>query len=353
MPKELEEFTRTSGRYTYTSVERVFAMFIRDTGQTTFDEGDVIEWIGEALAFIGTPQSREEAIAFAEVKNHQVDLPNGIIGKPMQIAKNRCWGGPEDGFAPKDVMCQFEKYNDFLVNSGGHTPDIPLPIDCTGKPLQAYDLAYYRPYYDLQSEYYTWSQTAMYRSCFEPCTLATGTFGTYLEEALEKINGGAPTANSRYHHGDNWEYQIVGKGTAVRFNFRIGHVAIAYERVPVDPATGYPLVPDTIEHTTACVKYVMYKMTLRDMFNHRDGAIGISKKFEEDWQWYCKQAINKDMMIQGLDEHENWYNQRTRLLPHFRDFYTYFGKMSKPESRRFDDPDRRNYSLGYFRGNTR
>ena len=56
----------------YTTVDRIFNKLYRDLRETSLNESDVIEWIGEALDFLKVAENQEEAIAFLEVKNHQL-----------------------------------------------------------------------------------------------------------------------------------------------------------------------------------------------------------------------------------------------------------------------------------------
>jgi hypothetical protein len=133
-------------------------------------------------------------------------------------------------------------------------------------------------------------------------------------------------------------------------SFKDGQIAVAYQRSPVDPDTGYPLIPDTTEHTTAIVSYVTMKMVKRDFFRRREGSGSLLTVAENDWNWYCKQASNKDLMPSGIDDLQNLLDQRRRLLPK-NQYFGFFGKMSVPEGRKWNDPDYRNYGLRYFRGN--
>jgi len=72
------------------------------------------------------------------------------------------------------------------------------------------------------------------------------------------------------------------------------------------------------------------------------------QKAEQDWHWYCKQARNRSLMPKGVDAHQNIMEQRQYMLPRLKRYYGFFGKMSRPESRKFNDSDNRNYS-NYFR----
>lgn len=333
-------------KYQYTSIERIFSKLVRDMGGG-FDEGDVIEWTGEALEHIGAVPYYEEAVAFIEVKNHQAPLPNGLH-QITQLARNNCWKkGAEDNLCAATILSECGYPGPGGNNCG--TPgnpcppnSLPIPLDCNGSPIVEYELAYYRPYFDLQAEYYVLGNTGTYRNCFTPIRSATGNF--FLSNSLK--NDG--TDQSVHQYGGTDEYTVIRK-EMLRFSFRDGHICLAYTRQPVD-SNGYPMIPDAVEYHEAIVSYIVYKMAQKELRAGREGAIGRMQIARDDWHWYCKQARNMDLMPYGIDEHQNLYDSRTRLLPNNRQYYSFFGKMARPEVRKWDDPDYRNYSVNYFRG---
>jgi hypothetical protein len=89
-------------------------------------------------------------------------------------------------------------------------------------------------------------------------------------------------------------------------------------------------------------------MMEREFYSNRDGSATKLQKAEQDWHWYCKQARNRAMMPKGVDQWQNIMEQRQYMLPRNTRYYGFFGKMSRPESRKFDDPDFRNYFRGYY-----
>ena len=52
----------------------------------------------------------------------------------------------------------------------------PIPLDADGLPITDYDVAYYRPYYDLQWEYSPWVSSQYYKQNYTPVRLADNTF---------------------------------------------------------------------------------------------------------------------------------------------------------------------------------
>src|SRR5688572_26755336 len=120
--------------YTYVSVDRIFSKLVRDV-TNDFSEGDIIEWCGEALEFIGATRLYEEAVAFIEVNNHQCKVPAGNH-MVMQIARDNRWTEKnEDPFCPAKIVTEV---------SQDPQAAIPVIIDCHGQPVTDYELAYYR-----------------------------------------------------------------------------------------------------------------------------------------------------------------------------------------------------------------
>jgi hypothetical protein len=320
--------------YTYTSVGRIFATLTRE--KFSFEEDSVIEWIGDALDFIGTPRMLEPAIAFAEVKNNQCPVPQyaHTIG---QIARYRDWNPDCAPSCTPQAIIQ-EAPNIFYQNCStcGNQPtgqDMGyVVLDGKGSPVVEYDLAYYRPYCDLLGEYYGWSNTQAYLSNYTPVRLATGSF---FDTILD------PNYDRSLYNNCKDEYRVI-QGKTLRFSFSTGFVCIGFDRSVRDPQTGYPMIPDTISHITAIVSYIKKKKIEIDFVNKREGSVQLLQYFDDQWQWYCGQASNLDKMPQGIDEHQNIYDQRNYLLPDWSKYYSYFGNLAKPEYRKYNDPDWRN-----------
>lgn len=312
--------------YPYVPIDRIFSKLIRDVTDD-FDEGDVIEWCGEALEFIGATRLYEEAIAFVEVTNHQCRVPAGTH-MIMQIGRDNRWSGPKiSDICPAKIITSSATTSDT-------PPAIPVALDCFGQPISEFELAYYRPYFDLKWEHSLWLDSSFSRERFTPIRLATGNF--FGEPSIHCQPG-------------NDEYKII-KGQIIRFSFRDGLVAIAYNRTLLDEETGYPLIPDNISYTTAIVKYISLMMLNKQCIAGRQGACGLAEKADRDWQWYCKQASNVDLMPYGDDEYQNLLDQRSHILPKTNRYYGFFGKMARPEVRKYNDPDMRNWHGYYFRG---
>jgi len=310
----------------YTSVNRILSKLRRDLGISGISETDVIEWIGEALEGIGAVKAYEESVHFVEVKNHQAALPKNLHAI-IQIAKNNCWSKQET----KSLMCP-AKVTEEVSSSDSDSPDTPVRLDCDGVPIDAYELAYYRPYFDLVYEYQGWCNTSLYETCFIPIRLSNHSFFNSIVCTENDTEG-------LYNNvGD--EYTIV-EGKFIRTSFKEGMIAISYLRQKLDD-NGYPMIPDNYSYITAITKYITYKLMERHFYSHRKGSETRLQKSEYDWHWYCKQAVNESMMPKGVDEFQNLMEQRQYLLPRLNRYYGFFGKLGKQEERNFNDPNQRN-----------
>jgi hypothetical protein len=294
-------------KFQYTTLDRILAKLYRDLGLEDISETDVIEWTGEALEAIGAITLYEEAIACVEVKNHQADLPIGLHSI-IQIAKNNRWSPTEENnICPQDFIEEVEE----------ETITCPVVLDCKGAPLLGVEITYYRPYFDLQYEYYGWSNSSYYKENYTPVKLSNHTFFNTLVCA-EDMN---------LYQSCVDEYTIA-EDTA-KFSFKEGSVVIAYHRQKTDPATGYPMIPDDYSVITAITMYITMKYMSRLWYLGREGYSDKVQKAESDWHWYCKQAGNNLMIPYGIDEHQKMLEGRNNLIPNHNKYYGYFGKPSR------------------------
>lgn len=314
----------------YISVDRIFSKLSRDL-TSEFSEDDIIEWIGEALEFIGTARSYEETVAFVEVINNQCDIPNGTHSI-IQIGRNNRWTGIDNTvncITPTVLQAECKAQ---LVTPNNCTDCLSILgdavwLDCNGQPIVDYDLAYYRPYFDLQMEYYGWSNSRYCRENFTPVILKSDS----MFNSLISDNNGIPAYRENRFKD---EYNIIER-SKLRFSFCSGQIAIAFNKQMMDKSTGYPLIPDSISHITAITKYIALKRAERDFDSGRQGANERLKYWNTEWDWYCGQASNNDKMIVGIDENEEFRRGRQYMLP--RDnYYNFFGKMNEPEERRWN-----------------
>lgn len=303
-----------SSRYQYTSMDRVFAKLARDLG-SDLNEDDVIEWTGEALEFMQSVKSFEEAVCFAEVKNFVCDMPKWCHAI-IQIARDN------DYQCSVGVTAFTKTVKEILPSTLVLTED--------GEYVTTDNTMQLANNVTLNVNYKVWLDTPWYRGRYTPIRLKDST----LFNTLVCREQSCSYDNCRD------EYSIKN-GNIIQFSFQEGLVAIPFLRQATD-GNGWPLIPDHVSFLTAITKYIGLKMAEREMNSNREGALGKYDRYSGEWQWYCKQASNVDMMPYGIDEHQNLLDQRTYLIPARNKYYGFFGNLATPEQRRFDN-SRGNY----------
>jgi hypothetical protein len=331
-------------RFQYVTVDTILSKYLRDFRGVELNEDEAIEWIGEALGFMQMSSASEEGIAFLEVKNFQAALPNGLH-YIIQIAKNNAWS-PTDvaSCTPQIIAEELVPISSPDSCCGSWTDDL-VAVDCQGDLIGDQEIAYYRPYFDLQYEYLGWVHSKAFRTKFTPVRLANHTFFNTLVCQTEE-NAGLYSENTA---SVTDEYTIVGD--QLRFSFKEGYVAVAYLRQRVDQETGYPMVPDDESAKAAITYYLGWKTKEREAWNHREGAMQIAQVAEARWLKYVKQFKNKAKMPWGTDEYEDLMEQSNYLLPRNKRYYGFFGKLGKAEDRIFNDPNFTN-KYRYTSGNS-
>lgn len=335
-------------RFQYVTVDTILSKYLRDFRGNELNEDDAIEWIGEALGHMKMATLSEEAIAFLEVKNYQAELPNGLH-YIIQVAKNNAWTPTEKTTCtPQAIITELvpeTPHTNCGCSTCCNTPakDMVL-LDCQGELIGAPEVAYYRPYFDLQYEYLGWVHSKAFRTKFTPVRLANHTFFNTLVCQNEASSG-------LYNNGNYLadEYTIVED--QLRFSFKEGLVAVAYLRSKVDLETGYPLVPDDESAKAAITYYLGWKVKEREAWNHREGAMQLAQVAEARWLKYIKQFRNKAKMPWGTDEYEDLMEQGNYLLPRNKRYYGFFGKLGRAEDRIFNDPNFTN-KYRYTSGNS-
>lgn len=311
----------------FTSVDRILAKLYREVKESSFNENDIIEMIGEAMDFLKVQSITEQAVAFIEVKEYECDLPIGFQSV-LQIAKNNSYCEEnKECVCPADVIEEPEE----------GSPGVPVPLDCKGQPITDYDLAYYRPFFDLQYFYVDWVNSQFYNNNYSVVRLADSTF---FNSIVCKEKG-----KNAIYDSCREEYTIVGNGfdRKLRFSFKEGHIALAFNKSVIDRETGYPLIPDHISFTTAITYYIKWKIAESLDWNGREGFARQAQTAEKHWLKYARQAKNYAKMPKTLDEYQHILEQSHYLIPNNKRFYSFFGNLSEPEFRGFNNPDRYPY----------
>lgn len=317
-------------KFQFVSLDRVLSKIYRDLGIEDMSETDVIEWVGEALEGIGAIGLQEEAVAFIEVKGHQAQLPNGLT-TIIQVAKDNTWSDKTvKKTCPADVISDDEDSVENL-NIGTDKHNCPVPLDCNGTPITGYEVAYYRPYFDLQYEYLGWCNSNQYNKKYTPIRLANHSF---FNSVVCKED------NKLYDPNMEDEYTIAHD--KIRTSFKEGSIALSYNRYRVDEETGYPMVPDDYSVITAITYYITWKYMARMWYMGKDGYERKMREAESQWQWYCTQAANAAFKPYGIDEHQNLMEQHYRMIPDRESYYGFFGKLGRQDNTTWKNADGRN-----------
>lgn len=300
-----------SSNITYTSIDRVIAKFQRDLRGTDMNESDLIEWIGEALEFLKVPQMQEQAVAFLEVSNFETIVPVGFQ-QVLQLARNNKWSKE----STEHCGATIEEATEDLPKA-----HVGVPTDCQGNLLGDFEVAYYRPFFDLNWGFQSWTMSSTFRNNYTPIRLAD----SYLFNSLvckEKDR-------SLYNNNED-EYTLVGTTEKkIRVSFQEGFVALAYSRSAIDPETGYPLVPDNISYQTAITYYIKWKLAEWYAWNGRAGFDSLAAQAEERWLKYARQGKNFMKMPKTLDDFQDLMEQTHNMLPNYRKYQSFFGKIKR------------------------
>tara|TARA_B100000963_G_C22582825_1_gene651665 strand:+ start:439 stop:1233 length:795 start_codon:yes stop_codon:yes gene_type:complete len=251
--------------YKHTSAKHVISKIFRDLRIN--DEGwvlDAMEWIGEALEFIGHVSTTERKATELTISSHKAILPDDLL-----------W------------INQVE-YNGSALAYGGDTAgyDLPNAARTTNMTPNGTDSSTFTSAYTTDVNNTSNNQSGL---------------------TLRK------TQNSPY----GGDYYLINNG-AIQTNFPDGKLKIHYSAYPTDKE-GYPMVPDNVYVKQALEWYVLRQM-LMGGYKHPqfDWAFADAK-----WGQYCVSAGN-DLAYPSVDKVEAFKNMWCRLIPninHHRDFF--------------------------------
>lgn len=312
----------------FTTIDRIF-QFVSKLKPNGFNEYDIIDWTAEALEHMQTPKQFEEAICYAEVSNYQINIPQWTHNIIQIVRDTEFVASSNNCICPINILTDSTTEDEesettplpcqnFPVGTNN-----PVVVNQLGQPITDFELAYYRPYFDLQYDYLSWTSSYLYNGRFTPVRLSTNHFFNSIVCSS--------TQDTDLYLSCTDEYTII-KGQILRFSFETGAVVISYLRQITD--NGLPMIPDEVSCITAIQKYILMKFAEQDFYNHREGAETRLSKAEADWHWYCGQFINKMKMPSSIDEWQNLLEGRNYLIPR-NHYYGYFGHFNKEEQRTF------------------
>lgn len=342
----------------HTSSGSLIAKFKRDYKRVAADleEDDAIEWIAEAMSTLNMVQNLEEAVCFAEVKDHRIQLPSNI-NSIIQVARNNSWcpewndNNRTDAIRdtltsgncnPKEKDILLKELESYLcpnkieevvqevsteeTKSCYTFLDESVKLNCHGDLPEDFNVAYYRPFYDLRYQYEGWTNSSYYKGNYSPVVLGSHSFFSSFVCQTEHDN-----KQNRIVNYDGCDQYTVDP-PYLTFNFRQGSVAVAYLRTRL-AEDGTPLIPDDYSFRQAITSFILMKMMGDDFYSGDEGSGQRYSKAERDWQWYCAQAKAKNKMISGKDEYQALLNQSNYMLPDLDRHSNFFGNLYSPEHR--------------------
>lgn len=304
-------------RYNFITVDFLLSKFSRELKETSINESDIIEWIGEALAFMKCASQNEEAVAILPVNNYTAVLPS-----------------------PIQYLIQVAKLNDYdACREIGFGCNCSCEQECDCEPSCLKDFYEPNSYIDPG----TFTRKYSYADYLS-------TFGnTYRERKIVPVR----LANNKFfntlvckendlgiqkHYKDtDYQYSIIGDNAlnAIRTSFKEGWIMVAYVRPALDEETGYPLIPDEANHLQAINYYVRWKISEALAWVGREGYAQLAIHSEERWLRYIRQANNTAKMPTGIDDYEDLKNQSLYLIPRTNRYSNYFGTLTNKENLRF------------------
>jgi hypothetical protein len=230
-------------------------------------ELDAIEWIGEALDWIGAGVQQVDKEEWVVATNHTAPLPSdcqylkGVYFVNNPPLKDDWEGEP----MPYDLE-NVENKRKILLERSDQTLHDGIGGDSTNLPKE-------QSYGD--SEYQT------------------------IWQDLQGLEGDQnPDFNSIGH---NYQETYFLNGNQIKTSFSEGLLLIAYKGIPIDE-NGYPLIPDDVAYREACFWYIAKKLAL--------GGHNISTEFSYEmasqmWNKRCTQARNR-ANYPDMDEYEKF-----------------------------------------------
>jgi hypothetical protein len=275
----------------YVSIESILTKIYRDYGKQ-LDEGDIIEWVGEALdALIAGTVAFDKKVAIMTVKDHQCLLPNNCESI-LQIARN----------------------NDFDVSSISTLPnqdDIKF-YDTDGNLIdQTTDLTII-PYMEVYFSSTFWNSTKL-QERFSPVRLSGNTFFDEITPLEVRENP---------YKRNNFEYTIIDE-SILRFNFIEGQIYIAFYQRKLSE-NGFPMIPDHYVFQKAIESYVMWRISNKEFYNHVQGSDARLIKSESDWIKFKEQARALSIIPQTIDEMERLVRNNNNIVQGSSRYENYF-----------------------------
>jgi len=261
--------------YNAVSTKAIIAKVYRDLNlEDPSFELDAIEWMGEALDWIGAGVSSINKESFVIATNHTATLPSDL-----EILKG-VW----------------------VVD------DAPLKNNWRDEEF-SYDLSQVE---DLQKYKIERSDEQLHEGIGDSSTdLQEG--GGYNDndeitttfQQLQGTGSGDPVDTNDVGYNSKENYHL--NGNQLKTSFNSGLVLVAYKGLPLDE-DGYPLVPDDVAFKEALFWYIAKKLALTGK-----NLVVDHETAEQKWLKRCTQARNR-AKFPDLDEYEKFLQSWTKMV---------------------------------------
>lgn len=266
----------------YVSIENILTKIYRDYGKQ-LDEGDVIEWVGEALdALIAGTVAFDKRVAIMLVKEYQCLLPHNCESI-LQIAKNNDY----------DLTS--------IYNLSSSSEDVEL-YDIDGNLIVQPIESTVTPYLEISSSSGFWNPVTIQEN-FSPVRLSNNAF-------FDEIT--PPEIRENSSKKNNFEYTIIEE-SLLRFNFKEGQIYIAFYQRKMNEA-GFPMIPDHYVFQKAIESYIIWRLSTKDFYNHVLGSDSRLMKSEADWIKFKEQARALSIIPQTVDEMERLVKNNNNIV---------------------------------------
>lgn len=273
---------------------------------------EIVEYTGAALEQCLAIPEYKEYTAFCEVVEHRTTMPANLI-YIQQIARNNCW--EEEPTCPITIAQQVEATEESCIVE-------PALLDCQGNIINGCDFTHRRPFFAWDLAYLEFMDTLVAQDCYSPVRLKNHSFFNTLvcKEFDESLY-----STCRDEYGVDGEDLIL--------SFREGQIAISYFGPPIDK-DGNIMIPDHETFIQAAISYIRYKKLGKKYDLDPTNAIGNAlERAEQDWHWYCRQAINSGLFEGGKDGMQDIRDISSWILPPGNKYNSFFGNLTYTQNR--------------------
>lgn len=259
--------------YNAVSTKAIIGKVYRDLGlEDPSFELDAIEWMGEALDWIGAGIQMTDKEVWEVVTNHTATLPSDL-----------------------EYLTGVWFVNDAPLKNNWQSKEFPYDLNAI-EDKQKYKLER--------------SDEQLHEGIGGDSTnLQNSTFydGEDYTTSFQDLQGSGSGESTNFIGYDSPESYHLN-GNELKTTFDRGLVLVAYRGLPLDE-DGYPLVPDDVAYKEALFWYIAKKLSIV----RQDQVPFDYKLAEQKWLKRCTQARNRANMP-DLDEYEKFLQSWTKMV---------------------------------------